>query len=940
MPTQAFVDSVSSMLPSQQICTDEMLVRANSLDASPFEPRASMLVDVTSEDELQSLLALARAHKAGLTFRGSCTGLNGQAVGKDVMVRFRGAAWKRILVAPDARTVAAGTGAIGIDINDALALHGRKIGPDPSSISVATMGGMAANNSTGMCCTVAQNIFHTMTGIRFMLADGTVVDTRDPASVDAFRDSHANLLLQIESLRRRIVDNPALKARVQSKYAIRNTSGYSLNAFVEYHDPLDILAHLMIGSEGTLGCILDISLETLPLAPLRGTSLMLFPDLTTAASAITRLSHDCPAHAAEIMDRMTLKATEPFPDTPEYIAALDDKACAVLIETRAKDEEELQSNISAILERLEGIPTLRERVFTTDNEECEKLWNIRRSLNPAFAGASKPDEFTVSEDWCVPPDRLAEAAATFQDILEKHGFHGGIHGHAFHGNLHFIVPVRLGDPQSVKTFHSLTNDIVDAMLTRFHGSLKAEHGTGRSIAPYVPREWGEELYGVMQQLKKLLDPDGILNPEILLNEDPQSHVTNLQQPVALHETVDLCGGCGFCELLCPSREVGLSPRQRIYVARTIARLRASGDNERAAKWEASFKQYGIDLCATDGLCHMRCPLGVDVASYIRHLRHQSHGALANTIAGAVGSNFTITSKTASAMVTAGALAERALGAKALEALNKGAWKVLGKPLPNLVDMHLTGGSAIRKPKKQKAPAKVVYFPSCAVRTMGYSSEHKDADGAPVRQLVDITLKLLERAGYEVVFPKRMSSLCCGKAFESKGLMEEADAKAHELSDALYTASIGGAYPVLCDTSPCLARMRKTLYPAMELLEPVEFVLKHLQNRLHFTKLDRTIAVHPTCSIRSMGLTDSLVALASRCASTVVVPKGINCCGFAGDKGFTHPQVNASALSTLAEQVADCSEGYSVSRTCEAGLTLHSGKPYRNILYLIEESTRP
>jgi len=936
MPSQDFINAVIRLFPENQVYLDEVIVHALSLDASPFEPRATMLVDVCNEAELQTLLSLARQYDAGVTFRGACSGINGQTIGEDVMVRFSGPAWTGVKVRNGGESVWAQNMVPGQAINEALAAHGRIIGPDPGSISVATLGGMAANNSTGMCCTIDQSIFHTTESMRVLLADGTILDTADDLSRAAFRKSHAALLNGLADIRARILADDELAAKIKRKYAIRNTSGYSMNAFTEFEDPMDILVHLMIGSEGTLGCILDVSLQTVVLEPCRATSFMLFPSLEDAIRAISVLSRERGlARAAELMDRVTLKAVESFPSTADVVRTLDDKACAVLLETQAEDEPRLRERIDTILELLKDIPRLTDHEFVTDPAAYARLWDMRRNTYPAFAGFGGPSEFTVTEDWCVPPKMLGEAAETLQTLLEKHGFLGGIMGHAFHGNMHFILSVPLGDPAAVDNLKRLTEDIVDVMINRFEGSLKAEHGTGRSIAPYVAREWGPELYAMMWELKRLLDPQGILNPGVLLNEDPDGNFSGLKQPWGLHELVDNCNGCGFCDAVCPTKKIGFSPRQRIYVKRTIDRLRAQGDAERAGHWEHVFRRYGLDICATDGLCRLRCPLAVDTASYMRHLRHENLSGFAEKTGRCIGRNFSKVAGMASMALNAGRGSEELIGHRGTAVINSLANKTMGLNVPDLAAMKLRGGAPVPAPQAAVSERKVVYFPSCAVRTMGYDKD----DGADEKPLMDTTVALLNRAGYAVVFPEGMKNLCCGKAYETKGMAGEADRKSDELGAALLTATENGRWPVLCDTSPCLARMKKHLDKRLSLYEPIEFIKEFLMDKLHLVRLPRTVALHPTCSTRAMGLADQMAELAAQCAEHVVVPTGINCCGFSGDKGFTHPEVNASALADLRAQIVRCDEGYSVSRTCEAGLTLHGGKNYRNIIYRVGEASR-
>ncbi len=200
--------------------------------------------------------------------------------------------------------------------------------------------------------------------------------------------------------------------------------------------------------------------------------------------------------------------------------------------------------------------------------------------------------------------------------------------------------------------------------------------------------------------------------------------------------------------------------------------------------------------------------------------------------------------------------------------------------------------------------------------------------------------MLAKAGYATILPPRLEGLCCGLPFESKGLSAAADAKARELEAALLTASRGGELPVLCDTSPCLLRMRQSLSPWLRLYEPVEFVHDFLLERLALAPIPAAVALHVTCSALKLGLDAKFLALARACAREVVVPDQVGCCAFAGDRGFSVPELNASALAELAPAVAGrCREGFSNSRTCEIGLSLHSGIHYRSILYLVDRCSR-
>jgi D-lactate dehydrogenase len=231
--------------------------------------------------------------------------------------------------------------------------------------------------------------------------------------------------------------------------------------------------------------------------------------------------------------------------------------------------------------------------------------------------------------------------------------------------------------------------------------------------------------------------------------------------------------------------------------------------------------------------------------------------------------------------------------------------------------------------------KVVYFPSCINQMMGVDKSSKG-----MRPLAEEMVELLHKAGYTVIIPKGMDSLCCGTIWESKGLPEIADRKTAQLEKALWEASDEGRYPVVCDQSPCLHRMKQKM-SRVQLYESAEFVWKFLKERLIFKQQDTPVALHLTCSTRIMKIDRIVYDLACLCSSSVLVPEGVGCCGFAGDKGMTHPELNAYALRKLRTQIEEkgIEVGYSNSRTCEMGLQTNSGIPYRSIIYLVNECTQ-
>jgi len=572
-------------------------------------------------------------------------------------------------------------------------------------------------------------------------------------------------------------------------------------------------------------------------------------------------------------------------------------------------------------------------------EENQALWNIRKGLFPAVGSVRQTGTTVIIEDVAFPIEHLANATHALQQLFKKYLYDEAIiFGHAFEGNLHFVFTQDFSDQPEVDRYRDFMAEVVDMVVNTYNGSLKAEHGTGRNMAPFVEKEWGKKAYALMTEIKHIFDPQNLLNPGVILNKDDLAHIHNLKSMPATHEIADKCIECGFCEPVCPSRNLTFTPRQRIVGRREISkRLSENGNRASIKKFAKGYQYPGMDTCAADSLCATRCPVGIDTGKMVKALRHEARGPLAQKIAEGVGDRFSATTQIIRQGLNTVDFVHKITGTRFMEKATTIARKASINRLP-LWNRRMPKGGARIKPAPAKASCErmVVYFPSCASRAMGGPSRNE----AFRDSLPEITASLLKKSGYGIIYPENLDDLCCGQAFESKGFMDEADKKSRYLSHALLVATQNGRYPVLCDTSPCLQRMKSTVDKGLSLYEPIEFVLKFLMQRLEFTQKEASIAIHPTCSTRKMGLETQLFKLAQMCSSNVIWPEEIYCCGFAGDRGFTFPELNKSAIEGLHEHVCTCESGYSTSKTCEIGLSLHSKIPYRSILYLVDEVTRP
>ncbi len=919
-----FHQEVSGFIPGSRLFSDPFRSLAYGTDASFYRLIPKIVILVKTPDEMSRILNSAGRLNVPVTFRAAGTSLSGQAVTDSVLLVTSGG-WKKFEVHGNGELITLEPGVIGAQANAYLVPHKRKIGPDPASISSCLIGGIAANNASGMCCGTAQNSYQTVEGMKIIFSDGSVLDTRDPGSRLRFQESHKDLLDEIGRIRDEIKGDAALRQRIIDKYRIKNTTGYSLNAFVDYNDPIDIILHLMIGSEGTLGFISEITYATVVEHKHKASALIIFPDIENACKATIILKGE-PTSAVELMDRASLRSVEDREGMPSYLKSLDKEAAALLVETRAGDPDALRGQIDRIMDSLRAIPTVLPVAFTDMKAEYEKLWDIRRGLFPAVGAARKIGTTVIIEDVAFPIEKLASATVELQALMKKHGYSEGIiFGHARDGNLHFVFTQDFNYPEEVKRYQSFMDDVCNMVVKKYDGSLKAEHGTGRNMAPFVELEWGRKAYDLMKRTKKAFDPGNILNPGVMLNNNPVAHIENLKPLPKTNELVDRCIECGFCEVKCPSRNITATPRQRIVVQREISRLRAAGNGgERLKALEKSYTYLGEQTCAGDGLCATACPVAIDTGKLTKYLRSLNHGPLSHGMAGWVVDHYPLVLSGMRYGLKAARVMHTVLGASFMERISGFRW-----------NRHMPSGISTPRFKdvSNGADRTVVYFPSCIARTMGPSKYDKDQ-----RNIFEATLSILKKAGYNVVFPEGMEKLCCGLPFESKGFFEQADRMSAELEKALLACG-GDTYPVLCDTSPCLYRMRNAFTSGLKIYEPVEFIHTFLMERLKFRKAPDTVAVHVTCSSVKMGLAEKFRAVAEACSAKVIIPPAVGCCGFAGDRGFSYPELNESALAELRGSIpADCSAGYSNSRTCEIGLTRHSGIDYQSIVYLVDKCT--
>jgi D-lactate dehydrogenase len=935
----SFLTEISRFIPKKRIYTDELRRLAWGTDAGFYRLIPQIVVRSTNEQEISQLLTVANRLQVPVTFRAAGTSLSGQAISDSVLI-VAGKNWEKYTLSPDAKTITLQPGIIGERVNELLKPYGRKFSPDPASVKSAMVGGIVINNASGMNCGTHANSDRVLLSARMVFADGTILDTGNAESRSLFARNKAEFIKSIETIRDKVRNDKALSERIRYKYSIKNVTGLNILPFILYDNPFDIITHLLVGSEGTLAFLSEVTMQTEYDFPYKASAMLYFTDIKEACRAVVAMKKltnergEWIVKGAELLDEKSLQSVND--PTGKGLTA-------VLTETKAATQAELDAHIKQITNTLgrDGacpVSTYIPIHFTDKESEYAPYWAIRAGIFPTVGGTRQPGTTTLIEDIAFPIENLPEATADLQQLLALHGYDDAcIYGHALEGNYHFIINQSFDTKAEVERYDALMTDVSRLVVEKYDGSLKAEHGTGRNMAPFVKYEWGESAYEIMREVKQLFDPQGLLNPGVIFNDDPQCHLKNFKPLPLTNPQVDKCIECGFCEVNCLTCGFALSSRQRIVLQREITRLKTSGnDPKRLHTLQKQYKYWGNQTCAGDGLCSLSCPMNINTGDLTHAIREAElpKGSFGYAIGDWTAKNLKTVKKGLRPVLSLANTAHTLLGAKAMTSITKGlhnTFPLIPLWTPAMPKSYSFNGQL----SMVNYQLKVVYFPSCINQTMGL-----DKNSPEKQPLVNKMLSLLQKAGYEVIFPKDMDNLCCGTIWESKGMLDIADRKSAELEKALYEASEQGKYPVLCDQSPCLYRMRHAI-KTMKLYEPVEFITTFLLDKLTFTQTDTPIAVHVTCSMRKMGLANPIIDLAKRCSTKVLVPEEVGCCGFAGDKGFTQPEVNAYALRKLHPQIAKAgiTMGYSNSRTCEIGLTTHSGIPYQSIVYLVDECTK-
>jgi D-lactate dehydrogenase len=927
------------LLGSDRVLTRVIDLVRYASDASPYRVLPKAVVMARDAGDVSKVLAYGRGSGVPVTFRAGGTSLNGQSQSDGIMVDVR-RHWSGVEVLEDGARARVRPGTLLGHVNKVLAPYGSKLGPDPASTDIACVGGVLANNSGGMRCGVVADSYSTVRSLSFVLPSGTVIDTAAPDAAERFAEAEPELARGLAEIRDEIRADAELSDRIREKFRIKNTMGYRLCAFLDADEPVEIFRRLLIGSEGTLAFIAEAVIETVPLPANTTVSWLHFDGIESATEPVPALVGSG-ATAVELMVAPALMvAAQNIAGAPQDWLELPPTSAALLVEFGAETDGELDQMVAGAEEILREHELIRPPDFTREPERIEVSWRVREGLHGLIGRFRAPGTSLIIEDVCVPPERIAESARDIQGLLGEHGFLPGVAGHTSAGNLHFMLTPDFSKPEDVERYEAFIGKLAELILDKYDGSLKAEHGTGVSMAPFVEREWGPRATELMWRVKSLADPDGVLAPGVLLNRDQRVHLRNLKTTPEIEEVATTCVECGFCEPVCPSRHLTTTPRQRIVIRREMARQPVGSPVQRALLEQ--YEYDGIQTCAADGTCEIACPLGIDTGKLVKGFREREHTDRAQRQAVRAAERWRQVEHFARGGLRTGAVAGPLMRASAGAARS-----LFSDELVPSWPRNMPPPAPAKLPGTSREGAAAVYMPACVNRIFG--PPRSDGRGLP---LPEAMVAVSARAGLPVWIPDDVAGHCCSVPWSSKGYTEGARVMAKRTVEALWRWSAEGELPIVIDASSCalglsgeasssLTEENRERHGKLEVLDSVAWAKRLLPN-LEIRNRLGSVAIHPTCSTRHMGLERELREVAEAMAERVMQPNRATCCGMAGDRGMLHPELTASATAEEAAELADTEHDAYVSsnRTCEIGLEEATGAAYESFLIPLERATRP
>lgn len=859
-----------------------------STDASVYQIEPVGVAIPKTREDVVRIVQICREHKCSITMRGGGTSQAGQAIGEGLQVDCSKYLNRILELNVQERWVRVQPGIVLDELNAALKSHGLRFAPDISTASRATIGGMMANNAAGARSVIYGKTIDHVLEQEVVLSDGSVVHFR-PVNPDEFEGGDS---LEARCYRtvREVARTNADEIAARFPKVMRRVGGYNLDEFVCPGKPFN-LSKLMVGSEGTLGVVLEAKLNLVPLPKAKSLVAIQFADALDALAATPLILRHNPS-AVEIMDKFILDYTRQSIALERIRQSFieGDPGALLCVEFYDEDARYLPARMEALVDELQSRGFGDRFHRTTDLAEQARIWSLREAaLGLSMAMKQEAKSVSFVEDTAVDPERLRDYIERFLAIIRKHQTSAGLYAHASVGLLHVRPVVNMKTEGGVRKFEAIANDVADLVL-EFGGALSGEHGDGLVRSPFLKKMFGLVLYEAFRTIKRTFDPDGIFNPGKIV--DPPPLTANLRfgagyvtpNPTTWFDyseyggmagAVEMCSGIGACRkkldgTMCPSYMATLDESHSTRGRANVLRLAMAGRLGEAGLGDQGVYQV-LDLCLECRACKSECPVGVDIARFKSEFLADywsRHGT---------------------------PLSVRMLGS----AHEVASW---GSRAPALANIMVRSG--VKPPGVDPRRS----LPQWAPKTLAQIV--KGTDNPDVILFGDTftnyyspeigvaAIDVMRAAGRRVGI---VSGVCCGRPLISKGLLERARAKARLLTKALLEHAERGRKIVFCEASclssaredvPSLLRgdeQRRAMIVAAACVSFEEFVLEHSQ--LSFTPGPAKILVHAHCHQKSMGLLPAVKALMGRIPGAAIIDPDAGCCGMAGSFGYQHYDIS-------------------------------------------------
>jgi FAD/FMN-containing dehydrogenase/Fe-S oxidoreductase len=895
-------------------CTGEVrfdrLSRAlYSTDASVYQIVPLGVVLPRTTGDIIAVIQACGRFGVPLTARGGGTSQAGQAIGPGIVLDCSKYFNHILGINAAERWVRVQPGCVLDDLNRQVAEHGLQFAPDISTANRATIGGMIANNSSGTHSVIHGKTIDHVLELRVVLADGSVIDVR-PLDIDELeaRCQQANLEGRCYRTVRQLAVEHAAEIERRYPKILRRVGGYNLDLLVR-GAPMN-LSHLFVGSEGTLGVVVEARLRLIDVPRAKALLVVQFPDLLDALAATPiALAHG--PSAIEVMDRYILDSTRLNTEASRLRTFLEgDPGAVLLIEFYLDRQDDGPRRLAELQGDLERRGFGSHYLAMTDAAQQQCAWKLR-TLALGLSMAEKGDAKAISfvEDTAVDPARLRDYIAEFLEIIRRHGTRAGVYAHASVGCLHVRPIVNLKTVEGVQRFQAIADDVAELVL-KYGGALSGEHGDGLVRSPFQARMFGPSLYEAFRSLKRTFDPQGIFNPGKIVDAPPlaanlrygPSYVTpevrttfDFSADGGVVRAAELCAGVGECRktrggTMCPSYRATAEEQHSTRARANALRLALTGQCDLRGMSDPSMLNV-LDLCLECKACKSECPTNVDMARLKAEVLHQhfaAHGLpWRNRVFGHVASVSRWGSQVAP---LSGWL------------MRSGVARWLNERLLGIDRRRLPPAFARRTLLRRFCPSNtpgrpVVLFPDT------FTNFYEPEIGLAAAQLLTRT--------HHAVTLGPPGLRCCGRPMISNGLLDEAVACARHNVAALYPLAVSGTPITACEPSciltikddyPALLRAeerRKAETIAAACLTFEEMLDRHLDDAALCNVARRAIpsriVVHGHCHQRSLVGMAATLRLLRRIPGTEVVELDAGCCGMAGSFGYEHEHYEVSRL---------------------------------------------